>query len=357
MKSTDPNNPIKSEIFSRIQEKLLDRDILSALPSSVIITDSEGHLFFWNHFLDIWLVQDTIEAGTCIDAVLESCKNPPLAQPNEYLNIVLDEIDRQGETCGFFSLVNGAQTQYHVKTINLNRLVWTFTDVSVMKRSEEFAQFYLDLMGHDIRNRLQEIMLFIEILAANPDISDFREILSHMSSAIEKCGNLIQKVKTTDGLDMVDMEEYPLSLVVAGVVEKLTGRFRDALIELQIDNSSCAIRADKFLPVLVQNIIENGIIHNSANHRRVWVRVEEAPWGYELCVMDNGQGIEDRRKRDLFDKQRRYGGVGLHITSMIVAKYGGHISIHDRIQNSPSNGAMVKVWFPSKDISDSDFKM
>ena len=348
MKSTGRDPTFEYEKLNIMKNKLLDNEILKALPSSVIVTDLEGHIYFMNRFLDIWLVQEWVETGTNLSAVLEASQNPPFIQPSDLLLSVQDEINRFGEASGVLSLVNGAHTQYNVRRIKLNRLVWTFTDTSSIKRTEEFAEFYLDLMGHDIRNRLQEVMLYIEILEAGSKEQDYRNILSHMFSAILKCGNLIKKIKTTEKLDLANMEENNLTEIVAGVIDKLSRRFHDAVIEFKLHSSICKIQADKYLPVLIENIIENGIIHNTSKLKHVWVSIDDAPWGYELCVSDNGPGIETRRKRNIFDKQRRYGGIGLHITSMIIEKYGGNISIHDRLQNSHHGGAMVKVWFPER---------
>ena len=205
MKSTSPDPSFEYEKLNIVNKKLLDNEILNALPSSVIITDLEGHICFMNRFLDIWLVQDWIETGTNLSAVLEASQNPPLIQPSDFLLSVQDEIYRFGESSGVLSLVNGAQTQYSVRRIKLNRLVWTFTDTSSIKRTEEFAEFYLDLMGHDIRNRLQEVMLYIEILKAGSNEQDDRDILSPMSSAILRCGNLIKKIKI--GQERGDIEK------------------------------------------------------------------------------------------------------------------------------------------------------
>jgi len=50
--------------------------------------------------------------------------------------------------------------------------VWTFSDITRLKKTEETAKLYLDLMSHDIRNRLQGLVMSVEILhlmVDNPD--------------------------------------------------------------------------------------------------------------------------------------------------------------------------------------------
>ncbi len=82
--------------------------------------------------------------------------------------------------------------------------------------------------------------------------------------------------------------------------------------------------------------LENSVIHNLGTEKRVWVVLEEEKDGYRISIGDNGQGITDERKADLFDTERRYGGVGLHQTHHIVEKYGGSVEVHDRVDGDYS---------------------
>jgi len=98
------------------------------------------------------------------------------------------------------------------------------------------------------------------------------------------------------------------------------------------------VRADDYLELLLMNILENAVVHNDKKIRRVWVTVNKLKRGYEVLVRDNGPGLTESKKEFLFDPEKRFGGVGVHQAMSIVRKYGGRISVHDRITGDPSQG-------------------
>ena len=57
-----------------------------------------------------------------------------------------------------------------------------------------------------------------------------------------------------------------------------------------------------------------------------------------LSVADNGPGLSDSKKAELFDPSRRYGGVGLHLVRRLVEKYGGTVEVTDRVRGKPEHG-------------------
>ncbi|MFW9933654.1 MAG: ATP-binding protein, partial [Candidatus Thorarchaeota archaeon] len=73
---------------------------------------------------------------------------------------------------------------------------------------------------------------------------------------------------------------------------------------------------------------------------------------YYVMVADDGPGIGDKRKTELFDMARRFGGVGLHQSNQIIEKYGGSITVMDRVEGMPGNGAKFQMSFPKNGITD-----
>ncbi len=102
---------------------------------------------------------------------------------------------------------------------------------------------------------------------------------------------------------------------------------------------------------LLENLLENAVIHNNKSPRRVWVTLRKAKGGYEVSIADNGSGVSDKKKESLFDPERRFGGVGIHQALRIAQKYDGHISVDDRIADDSSQGAKFQLWLPMSDAS------
>jgi signal transduction histidine kinase len=134
--------------------------------------------------------------------------------------------------------------------------------------------------------------------------------------------------------------------VVENSLRILKDKYADLEIEVEYHVQSPVIRADEFLGHLLMNLLENAIIHNNEKVRHLWIFLSEVEGGYVVSIKDNGPGITEEKKKNLFDPNRRFGGVGIHQAMRIVRKYGGKISIHDRVSGDPSQGADFRVWFP-----------
>jgi two-component system sensor histidine kinase/response regulator len=87
---------------------------------------------------------------------------------------------------------------------------------------------------------------------------------------------------------------------------------------------------ERVLINLVGNAIEN--IRPVGN--QVWIRGEATPDGVELRVVDNGPGIPQEIRNNLFERypaghraQKIGSGLGLYICKMIVERHGGTITV------------------------------
>ncbi|MCK4565850.1 MAG: ATP-binding protein, partial [Candidatus Thorarchaeota archaeon] len=94
--------------------------------------------------------------------------------------------------------------------------------------------------------------------------------------------------------------------------------------------------------------LENAVVHNTNEDKRVWLVLREVKDGFEVSIYDNGKGIKDKRKEELLDPDRRFGGIGIHQSKSIAEKYGGKVSIHDKVKGDFTQGAEFRIWFPRR---------
>jgi signal transduction histidine kinase len=113
-----------------------------------------------------------------------------------------------------------------------------------------------------------------------------------------------------------------------------------------INVTDAEIMADDYLELLITNIVMNAIEHNPNDRKNVWITLDKSDKGYVVKIGDDGPGVGETRKGELFDMARRYGGVGLHQSSQISEKYGGSITVHDRVPGKPEKGAEFHILFP-----------
>jgi PAS domain S-box-containing protein len=212
------------------------------------------------------------------------------------------------------------------------------TDISPQKEAEESIQFYLDLLTHDIANQLQVIMTSSGLLDEELPDSYIEDARMDIQDAVERCNRLITKVKRAGQLRHLPTAKVNLTEVVeekASVVRRVHGA--DVKIVGLVD--MIIVHADALLGELIWNLLENAARHNPKEDRKIWVEINRLGDMVEISVSDNGPGISDRRKKALFDKSKRSGGVGLTLVSQMATKYGGQLEVFDRVPGEPSKGA------------------
>ncbi len=69
-----------------------------------------------------------------------------------------------------------------------------------------------------------------------------------------------------------------------------------------------------------------------------------------LEIEDYGQGIRNEQKEEVFTRliggPRRGSGIGLTLVKQIIDRYNGDISVFDRIEGNPNQGAKFIVRLP-----------
>jgi PAS domain S-box-containing protein len=220
-----------------------------------------------------------------------------------------------------------------------------------IKTTAEAASLYLDLMGHDIRNHLQAIVMGTEILTSTGLDVDQSFVINLITESVERSRDLIHKVQETQGLLSAALSKRSLKGALKNSLEVLKETYEDLEIEVDYEIRRAIINADQYLVNLLVNLLENAVIHNNKRPRRVWVTLREAKGGFEISIADNGPGISDEKKENLFDPERRFGGVGIHQALRIAQKYDGHINVDDRVANDSSQGAKFQLWLPKQDTS------
>ena len=107
------------------------------------------------------------------------------------------------------------------------------------------------------------------------------------------------------------------------------------------------VLADQALSQLIWNLLENAVIHNPKPENEKLVTLSGSITGdtFTLSVIDNGPGIPDEKKKELFNPSRRYGGVGLHLVRRLAEKYGSSPKVLDRIEGKSEEGLRIDIDF------------
>jgi PAS domain S-box-containing protein len=328
-----------------------------SLQGLTVVTD-EGFLYVNNAFAEmvgrsmedllklkgdeVWSLLHPEDRDVFRERISAMRENRPVTPRHEYRFVRRDGSFRWMEA---YAQVIDYQGESAIQT------VWV--DISDRRQAEkdvrtekDRATLYLDLMGHDIRQQLQVIMNSATLLRTATEDDVRTSFFGIIEEAVQRCSRLIEEVRATEHLLAIPLALRSLSDSLQNIVQALEHHSVTTKFNLNYSVSNAEVMADDYLELMITNIIMNAIEHNPNDEKNVWISLDESKQGFVIKVADDGPGIGETRKKQLFDMARRYGGVGLHQSNQISEKYGGSITVHDRVPGKPEKGAEFQIWFP-----------
>ncbi len=221
-----------------------------------------------------------------------------------------------------------------------------FTDVSELKKTEAEVYFLLDLLLHDIGNQLQLILAGGDFLEKDSPPDQIMRSKRYVMDGALRCLELIQKVRKAE-----ESKTEPLSSVdIVQVIQaesELLFKQRGVRVDIGKLPPKLKVLADQALSQLVWNLLENAVVHNPKEDAKKIVKIRGKVSGktFKLSISDNGSGITDEKKPELFEPTRRYGGVGLHLVRRLAEKYGSVPEVKDRVKDKPDQGLKISIKF------------
>ncbi|MFO8133680.1 MAG: MEDS domain-containing protein [Thermoplasmatota archaeon] len=195
----------------------------------------------------------------------------------------------------------------------------------------ETLQLTNKIMRHDILNDVQVARSALDLYLDEQK----EELLKKIGSRLEQSMSLIKRMQELETLVVAGetLEPYRVRDVVEDVVEGY-----DVTCSIHGD---CTVKADAAFPSVIDNLVENAVIHGEVDH--VEVSMKEQDGRCLVHVADDGTGIPDDVKERVFEERFSHGGsagsgLGLYIVKKAVERYGGSVAIED---NRPSGTVVV----------------
>ncbi len=220
-----------------------------------------------------------------------------------------------------------------------------FTDISELKSVEAEARFLLDLILHDIGNQLQLVLAGADLAnkESSPEIIETAQ--QYILDGAHRCIELIHKVRSAEESKVEPLKPVDLIEVLVGEAH-LLARQHGVTPEIGSLPETLMVNADSALSQLVWNIMENAVKHNRSPKKRIWIDGRGARGNkFKLAIADDGPGLSDAKKIQIFNPERRFGGVGLHLVRRLVKKYGAILEIKNRVRGRPGKGLKVIITF------------
>ncbi|AKG91226.1 Signal transduction histidine kinase [Geoglobus ahangari] len=203
--------------------------------------------------------------------------------------------------------------------------------LSYLRKIEEFGEglkLVNSVIRHDTINHLTAAMNYLDFYRETGD----EDYLEKLRVSLRRVSETLRVSKVLEAV----METGERKRVrVANLVSKVAERYPEVNVVVEGD---CEILADDGMEVVFDNLIQNAIKHGKAKNLFVKI-VDDREW-CTITVSDDGVGIPDELKGQIFEKgfSTSGTGLGLFITKLILSRYDGEIRVED---NEPKGARFV----------------
>jgi len=232
--------------------------------------------------------------------------------------------------------------------------------VKAEKQHEEArarAEFFNDLMAHDINNMHQGIMASLELIMEDEGLPErLRNIADRALMQVNRSVSLISNVKKFSMINQenIQLEKTDIAETLIVSIETVKQSFpnRKISVKTNVSMGKYCIMANEFLQDVFYNLLHNAVKVTTTKDVEMEVKVSLDQDGEYLRMdfVDWGTGMDDRMKKtvltSLGERVQRISGVGLTLVKQIVDQYGGKISIEDRVPGDYTQGARFVVQLP-----------
>ncbi|MEW6202595.1 MAG: PAS domain-containing sensor histidine kinase [bacterium] len=231
-----------------------------------------------------------------------------------------------------------------------------FAEEAIVSAKKE-AEFYLDLMTHELTNFNQTALVNLTLLERVAELDKKqKKYLVSCKRQVMKSENLISKGRALSGVKHIKKESLfsiDISKYIRDTISMVKTLYSGKHIEVEFELLGEKIAVgNELLESVLMNVLENAIKHSSED--KVWIAVsvtdaEDNPQKFwEIRVEDKGPGVPDEIKEKIFGRFKRFGdergmGLGLSLAKAIVEKFGGRIWVEDRVKGDHSQGSVFKI--------------
>ena len=210
-------------------------------------------------------------------------------------------------------------------------------------------------ISHQTKTPLSNILLYAQLLQERTEHTEEQELAKQIVTQTEKLEFLIQSLVKMSRLETEVLELIPAmnpvrSLVVQAV-EELQAKAEKKQIKVVVSEIKEQLQASydrKWTLEALCNILDNAVKY-SPTKSQILVEVKEYEFYVCICVTDEGIGISEEERAQIFGRfyrgrqvQQEEGiGIGLYLAREVLQREDGYIKVESKLGEGSSFGIFL----------------
>lgn len=192
------------------------------------------------------------------------------------------------------------------------------------------------ILRHDLMNYFAVLKSAFRLYADSKDEELLNEALKHINKGI----TLIRSMKSFEQFSVAEGNFHQIDALKE--IKEVTTLFPNMDFDI---TGNCIINADKAFSRIIENLINNAIKHGEAT--KISIELTDENDKSIIRISDNGKGIEEKIKKNIFEEGFSYGksgntGLGLYIVKNLMEIYNGSVEIED---NKPHGSTFILKFY------------
>jgi signal transduction histidine kinase len=224
---------------------------------------------------------------------------------------------------------------------------------------------FLLSITHELKSPIASIQLILEtFLRRDLEPAAIKKFSGSALKETKRLHTLVSDLLLSAKLEksfQLNVEEVDVSFLLNDLVTEIEEKHPNAHIHLSEKGDIPNIQGDlSGLTSVFINLLENAIKY-SKDTPSIQVSIERVDEHIEIAIADEGIGIPDKEKKEVFSKFYRVGnedtrstkgtGLGLYIVCELVNMHGGSIQIRDNYPKGTVMSVCLPLAQPSKETT------
>ena len=367
----DMADELHTKLIQSEEEKRKIAAIIRNMSDGLILTDTKGRIIMSNDAVSkLFGISSGIDGKT----LMEAFRRTEFMELTDMVAEGNQKVSREIEVTHpkeLHLMVTASPFSSHAKAEELSGVVFTFHDITRLKKLEEVRKDFVANVSHEIKTPITAIKGFAETLleGALDDRESACKFLETIKSNSERLNSLVNDLLTLSRIELGDITIEKAEVNPDEVIETVFTTLKDKssskglYLKKEISPDVRQIRADRdrLIQILI-NLVDNGIkytdkggvtikIQNAKQSADLPLIAQPSPL-VEILVEDTGIGIPKKHLSRLGERFYRVDrarsrdlggtGLGLAIVKHLVKAHGWNMEI----QSSEGTGTKIRLILP-----------